>query len=1334
MTKQAASPAATGSGSHFEAKVGAFYLLAMLLDAEPRGLPGARIDRIQLQGAEDGFPLDDVIVHATMPARTPAVAEIQVKRKITFSSADTVFRDVAEQIVEAIKAGKLEDPNPQPLAIATAQSSRQIDGAYQAVLLWARHSESAEAFFRKLGRPGASNESMRTFVATLRANVAHFGAASEDETIWKILRRLQILVFDFSADHGQTECLVRDRCAQALDPSECGEAGALWSALCDIAQSIATSGGEIAAPALRNILTNTHGLRLAGLRQNRAALAALLEASQNALHDIRYHVGPATLSRRARLDSVNAALDSGRYVEILGDAGVGKSGILRALAEQTAMGANIIALSPTRTIPRGWLAMRQALRFDGSAKDLLSEIAASGGGTLFVDSVDFFGDAERATVSDLVRQAAAVPGFNVIVTGRRSFGTEEPNWLPDAAINKLGRAPVIIIDELTDTEIEELQSAAPELAPLLANAHPARDVVRNLFRLDRLLRQARGDPVPRTEAEMAKLRWQTGDGKNDDQARERTRILRSLADKSLSGDAGPLDTSTYPAIPLNALVKNGALRDLSGEKMIFRHDVFRDWAVANLLDENSAKIAALPLTRPAPASLSRGVELAARLAIEGSPDAKPWKALLDRFSQTDVHGSWCRAVVITLVRSELSTDVLTRAEEHLLADSGRLLRDLVRSLMALDVAPASQLLAGYGVNLPDEIAGLSIPIGPTWRRLVVWILGLKDRLPANVIPNVAELYTSYASAALMFDPIVPDLVAQLHAWLMEIERDQADRTPGRRPALSGGLGYEKRQSLHEYLRSSFLALSIATSHLADQYVRFILKQGHRAHYSAESILKSPGNLAQAASGALAELTAATLIEREAPRRQGFVDYGYQEAFTDADRQLLLPSPARGPFLDLLVHSPIDGLALVRQIVQHACTFGRGRSQPDDDAIIIELESGPRRFPSRDTYYWSRDAQGQYCVTSALMALEAWGHRRIDAGESVETVIADVFGNDEVPAAYLLVIVDLLLSHWPKSQKAAIPFVGSPDLLSFDRTRQIYDSGAYDFGMLGEQEPRGLANRDSLKKRASRGRLLEQVLPFYLFGEQLADGDAVRARLESAATRLGPYEARSTMADPRLMVVYALNHLDRQNYRPRVVQDETGNAQTFYEYVSPTSEANHLAPMQSGAAAQMAGLNLRSKLAIALENSEKSSPDLIARAIAWAREIDVGGEPQPNYDHSVLISAALVMRDGNTAQRKEHGAWAKSQFRTAIARAEDPVHRHRDGLRFNPVGIAAVGMVAAVRRDGGLSEARPLLDLAVTSDPAAAHGFGAEMNSMIAIDPLCRILCCAARLRAAFALA
>lgn len=52
------SPASSGpAGPHFEAQVGASYLLAMLAGGEPRGLPGMVIDRIELQRASEGRPL-----------------------------------------------------------------------------------------------------------------------------------------------------------------------------------------------------------------------------------------------------------------------------------------------------------------------------------------------------------------------------------------------------------------------------------------------------------------------------------------------------------------------------------------------------------------------------------------------------------------------------------------------------------------------------------------------------------------------------------------------------------------------------------------------------------------------------------------------------------------------------------------------------------------------------------------------------------------------------------------------------------------------------------------------------------------------------------------------------------------------------------------------------------------------------------------------------------------------------------------------------------------------------------------------------------------------------
>jgi MoxR-like ATPase len=91
--------------------------------------------------------------------------------------------------------------------------------------------------------------------------------------------------------------------------------------------------------------------RIAGDRRHSSARARLAEASRDALADISDRVGDVILTRHERVAAVHAALDGGRYVEIRGDAGVGKSGVLKHFAEQIATEARVVVLSPGRTTP-----------------------------------------------------------------------------------------------------------------------------------------------------------------------------------------------------------------------------------------------------------------------------------------------------------------------------------------------------------------------------------------------------------------------------------------------------------------------------------------------------------------------------------------------------------------------------------------------------------------------------------------------------------------------------------------------------------------------------------------------------------------------------------------------------------------------------------------------------------------------------------------------------------------------------------------------------------------------------------------------------------------------
>ena len=133
------SPASSGpAGPHFEGQVAAYYLLSLLTGSQPRGLSGATMERIALQRASEGHPLDDVIVYTHDAQGAKAVLAIQVKRRITFVPSDPVFRAVVGQIAETsrnivdLRNGRYE------FAIAIARTSHKIDGAYQDVVAWAR--------------------------------------------------------------------------------------------------------------------------------------------------------------------------------------------------------------------------------------------------------------------------------------------------------------------------------------------------------------------------------------------------------------------------------------------------------------------------------------------------------------------------------------------------------------------------------------------------------------------------------------------------------------------------------------------------------------------------------------------------------------------------------------------------------------------------------------------------------------------------------------------------------------------------------------------------------------------------------------------------------------------------------------------------------------------------------------------------------------------------------------------------------------------------------------------------------------------------------------------
>ena len=94
-----------------------------------------------------------------------------------------------------------------------------------------------------------------------------------------------------------------------------------------------------------------------------------------------------------------------------------------------------------------------------------------------------------------------------------------------------------------------------------------------------------------------------------------------------------------------------------------------------------------------------------------------------------------------------------------------MLRELIRIVMAVESEPAGKYYAAVGIDPRKIPAGITVPAGPSWGRLIWWLLKTGAAVPAPAIPDVVSLYTNWSIVLGGKDPLTPSIAKWFYYWL-----------------------------------------------------------------------------------------------------------------------------------------------------------------------------------------------------------------------------------------------------------------------------------------------------------------------------------------------------------------------------------------------------------------------------------------------------------------------------------------------------------------------------------------------------------------------------------------
>lgn len=768
----------------------------------------------------------------------------------------------------------------------------------------------------------------------------------------------------------------------------------------------------------------------------------LKDLSQQNLNLVSKTIDGFELFRSKLHSEFEDKLSLGKFIQITGLSGTGKSVFIRQIAESKINDLPFLFIkSDQLTGSNNWLEYLSRVRLPSfSISEWLISLEAVGGVPIvFIDGIDRVSENSKPIIEDLIRTIINTPDLDnwKIVTTLRDTGLEPLKiWIGPLLKNTI--VQTVNVELLNDDESLALAQQIPSIQKLLFSDNKVKEIIRRPFFAKVLTNLEAKNFEPESELELIEAWWKRGGFNETGQAiYNRQDFLKRLSElKSQNLSNSVKRREIHPIDALDSLVVDGIIHVNSKSSTVdFTHDIFYEWSLLYLLLEDEHDWLNKIESFGQPPYISRVVELLAQREFIDDQ----WVSHLANPKFQQLRSQWLRAWVIGPIGHPKFIELSNRYTQTLREKDFDLFNKLLTWFQA-EKTKANPIF----LQQPDKLQLAIQHPWPSdaflWRTLLEYVFTLIPNTPHRLYPQILKIFEvwQYVGIHVPSNQMSKMILDVSIDWLLEISQKERANDWGQIVNLKD----------FKFSLINLILVSIQSNPTyTERYLNFLLLENEVSREIYTHIVGASSVISQHHPQLLADLTLKFLldelpkeyIEREEREQQRTHQY-FQELLAKSkeertkeeqlkiDRRALFfhqapyqqiqsrdwenlsikyesrhfypSSPLKEPFFSLLTHSEETGLQLIRDLSNHAIEAWKQLCEISEQIplpTIIEFPWGAQEFWGNEKQYiWKNPVWINDAISSAYMVLENWCLEQLEQGRDFDGLIQKItLGHESV---------------------------------------------------------------------------------------------------------------------------------------------------------------------------------------------------------------------------------------------------------------------------------------------------------------------------------------------------